>query len=124
MVKQNTMKKFLKGLALALFIGLSVSCGWIFQAGGNGNGGTEVTLGTPVMKNSYTMVATMAQVDSICVADTLPNIDTWIGASFTDYETGEKIIKRMYFKNWGKTEIVYTITGTTEPYDVSMRITK
>ena len=123
MIKQNTMKKFLRGFALALLIGLSTSCAWLFQTGSNGNGG-NVTLGTPVMKNSYTMIATAAQVDSICVVDTLPNIDTWLGASFTDYETGEKIIKRMYFKNWGKTEIVYTITGNKEPYNVSMRITK
>lgn len=119
------MKKFFKNLLIALVLVLSVtSCGWLLSLFGTNGGGGDVVFGTSTMKNSYVMKATEYQLDSICVADTLPNPDTWLGATFKDFETGEVIIKRMYIKHWGKTEITYILLGTAEPYSVTRRITE
>ena len=46
----------------------------------------------------YEKMVKMYQVDSICVADTLPSIDEWISTTFYDYETNEAIVKRMFIK--------------------------
>ena len=119
------MKRFLKNLILALSIVASISsCGWIFGVHSTGGNADGVILGAPSMKNSYVMTATEYQLDSICVADTLPNPDNWLGVNFKDYETGESIMKRMHIKHWGKTEIVYILIGTKEPYNITRRITE
>ena len=83
----------------------------------------DITYGTSMLV-SYTMNASMRQVDSICTADSLPSIDLWTVSQFIDYETNTSIVKRMYFKEFGKSEILYIITGTTEPYVVTRRITE
>ncbi len=96
------------------------SCGWLTKVPKDDS---NIVYGTQ-MFTSYTMNATNWQVDSICKADDLPNIDTWILNGFKDYETGENIVKRMYIKQTGKNEIIYIVTGTNEPYIVTRRITK
>lgn len=117
------MKKTLKNLVAAIGICLAVSsCGWLTRL--QHTGSTDTTFGTPVMKNSYEMQATAWQMDSICKADTLPKLREWIGTDFVDFETGEAITRRVYMKYWGKTEIVYIVTGKEEPFVVIRRITE
>lgn len=119
------MKRFLKNLILSLSIILLISsCGWIIGVQNNGGNTDGIVLGAPAMKNSYVMTASEYQLDSICVADTLPDPAKWLGVNFKDYETGEQVMKRMHIKHWGKTEIVYIIIGTKEPYNITRRITE
>jgi hypothetical protein len=116
------MKKFFKNLLLSAAVVLSItSCGWLTRLPRNNETTTEY--GTS-MKYSYTMTASNWQVDSICRADALPNIDEWIVNGFTDYETGEQIVKRLYMKAEGEKEVIYIITGSSEPYKVERRITE
>jgi len=115
------MKNFLKKIVLVLVMCLSfVACDLIFKTPRNND---NQNLGTSMIL-SYTMNATEWQVDSICKADTLPDIDNWLRTQFTDYETNELVTKRLYYKEWGDKEVVYIITGTSEPYIVMRRITE
>lgn len=116
------MKNFFKNLILSIVMCLTfVACDLLFKTPRNNDG---QSLGNPSMKLSYEMTATEWQVDSICKADTLPTIDTWILQSFIDYESGDRITKRMYIKEYGDNEVVYIIVGVNEPYKVTRRITE
>ena len=116
------MKTFFKNLILSIVLCFSfVACDLIFKTPRNNDNNQ---LGTSSMKASYEMVATAWQVDSICAADTLPNIDTWLLQRFTDFETGSTIVKRMYIKTNGDKEAVYIVVGTEEPFNVTRRITE
>lgn len=122
MVKLKEMKTFFKKFILTIVMCLSfVGCDLLFKTPRNDN---NQTYGATGMKASYEMVATAWQVDSICKADTLPNLDAWIFSTFNDYETGEIIYKRMYVKEGGEKEIIYIIMGDKEPYKVTRRITE
>lgn len=114
------MKKFIKNLFLSVGIVLIMSC-----CGNTSNVSKkkDITFGTS-MKVSYEMMATRMQVDSICVADTLPQMDSWLASSFKDYETGAVQVKRMYIKKNDKNEIIYIILGNEQPYKVTRRITE
>lgn len=117
------MKKFFKHILLIVSLfALIGGCVWPthVKPGNDPN----IVLGGPQMMNSYVMTASDFQVDSICVADTLPTLDTWMLSTFKDYETGETIVKRVYIKQQGETEVMYIITGRREPYSVTRRITK
>ena len=58
----------------------------------------------------YEKLVTMNQIDSICVADTLPKIEKWISSIFYDYETNEEIIKRIYIKEYNsQNEFMYIL---------------
>lgn len=83
----------------------------------------DVVFGTSIMV-TYTMMATEMQVDSICNADVLPSFDNWIKTSFTDYETNQVYVKRLYIKNSDEYEVVYILTGDKEPYKITRRITE
>lgn len=117
------MKKFFKYILLVVSIfALIGGCVWPTRVKpGNDD---NIVLGGPQMLNSYVMTASDYQVDSICVADTLPSLDTWMLSAFKDYETGEQIVKRVYIKQSGDEEVMYIITGRSEPYSVTRRITK
>lgn len=83
----------------------------------------DITFGTSAMLNQYEMQITQHQLDSICEADTLPNYKQWIKAKFTDYETNNVFVKRMYFKTCSEDgEIVYILLGEKEPYKITKRI--
>jgi hypothetical protein len=60
----------------------------------------------------------IAQFDSMCVADTLPNdLSKWITMGVKDYETGEKVsLYSVYKKN-----VVYRVEDTK---DDSVKIIK
>ena len=65
------------------------------------------------------------QIDSIMVADTLPTLDKWLSTFYIDYDTNEKIQKRMCIKQYKNgTEAVYIIMGSKEPYKITKRITE
>lgn len=116
------MKRFFKNLLLTITVAASLtSCGWLTKlARNNDNSGVYGSS----MRVSYTMMATNWQVDSICRADELPNLEEWIVNSFQDYETGQYVVKKMYIKEEGQNEIIYIIVGQEEPYQVTRRITE
>ena len=65
------------------------------------------------------------QIDSIVKADTLPNIEGWLRSVYIDFDTEERIIKRLYIKTHKDgTESVYVVMGSKEPYKITKRITK
>lgn len=64
------------------------------------------------------------QVDSLITADTLPSLDKWLIGTFVDKTTNKIYIKRVYIRNTNDIEIVYTITGENEPFDIIKRIRK
>lgn len=68
--------------------------------------------------------ATINQVDSIIAVDSLPNLNKWLNSTYKDYETNEKITKRLYIRQKENKEIVYIITGIKEPYKITKRVTE
>lgn len=65
----------------------------------------------------------MYQVDSLINADNLPILDKWLSTAFTDYNTQEKVFKRFLVRKVSKEkEVVYIITGNTEPFTIIKRI--
>lgn len=63
------------------------------------------------------------QLDSMCVADDLPRkLSDWTITTYSDYETGKKITKRMYIKEYSvKEEYIYLVS---EEDDEMYRIIK
>lgn len=105
------LKKLIASVAIIAFL---IGCGNTSKIKNN------VNYGSSSMKIAYEMVATTAQVDSICAADTLPPLKQWKGKEFIDYEGGAKITKRMYTKR--DNSIVYIVKGIDEPYIVIKRV--
>ena len=83
----------------------------------------EIAFGSS-MRNSYTMSITQSQLDSICLADTLPTIDRWASVRFTDYETNKVYIKRMCRKNLKNHECMYILTECEKKYKITRRLTE
>lgn len=116
------MKHFLKkmmaivGLALML-----VGCGVIKKQ----QESNDYPLGTSMKLTCNIQNGKTYQIDSLMVADTLPQLDKWLRSLYIDYETGEKILKRMYIRQYNNgNEAVYLIMGSQEPYKISKRITE
>lgn len=116
------MKYFLKkmmaivGLALML-----VGCGVIKKQ----QESNDYPLGTSMKLTCNIQNGKTYQIDSLMVADTLPQLDKWLRSLYIDYETGEKILKRMYIRQYNNgNEAVYLIMGSQEPYKISKRITE
>ena len=79
------MMSFFKSLILS--IGISVM---VFGCGGSKHS-TNTVYGERMM-NSYVMEnVTQRQVDSICVADSLPNFNKWVGSIYVDFETRQTV---------------------------------
>lgn len=85
---------------------------------------TNEVLGTSMKYSLYIEKASNYQVDSLINVDNLPKLERWIGNTFVDYNTNEMISKRMYIKEYSNGEIVYVITGNTEPFKIEKRITE
>lgn len=112
------MMNFFKSLILSIGISFMV-----FGCGGTKHSSNTVYGET--MRNSYVMEnVTQRQVDSICVADTLPNIKEWTGSVYVDFETRQTIVKRIYMKSNEPKQILYVVIGEGEPYKVERRITE
>lgn len=80
--------------------------------------------GTSMKYSLYIEKASDYQVDSLINADELPQLERWLGNTFVDYNTNEIISKRMYIRKNNEGEIVYVITGNTEPFKIEKRITE
>jgi hypothetical protein len=111
------MKKLINFLTITLIAFIIVSCCSQKKA--------TNTVGIYGLSLKYNLVidnAKQYQVDSLITADNLPNINKWIGGSFIDYETGNKITKRMYIKKGGEESFVYVIMGNNEPFKITKRV--
>lgn len=116
------MKKILKraliGISLAIML---VGCGVVKKQQAK----NDYPLGTSMMLTCDIQNGKAYQIDSIMRADTLPNLDKWLRSVYIDFESGERILKRMYIRQYENgTESVYLIMGSEEPYKISKRITK
>ena len=73
----------------------------------------------------YAFLGTRAQLDSMCLADTLSmNLDEdWLPALFVDYETGERIYRYMFLKEpHADAETTYVVTPRDSMFKISRRI--
>ena len=117
-----------KLFTLIAFVSLLFSltgCGMlnkIFHRQGN-NENTEVVVGTTQNMYQITVEYTQHQVDSMCVADGLPEtFDDWIRRGYLDYETNTNIVRYMYIKDLNDNyEMIYIVTPRGEIYVVSKR---
>ena len=117
-----------KLFTLIVFVSLLFSltgCGMlnkIFHRQGN-NENTEVVVGTTQNMYQITVEYTQHQVDSMCVADGLPEtFDDWIRRGYLDYETNTNIVRYMYIKDMNDNyEMIYIVTPRGEIYVVSKR---
>ena len=117
-----------KLFSLIVFVSLLFSftgCGLlnkIFHKQGN-NENTEIVMGTSQNMYQVTVEYTQHQVDSMCVADGLPEtFDDWIRRGYLDYETNTNIVRYMYIKDMNDNyEMIYIVTPRGEIYVVSKR---
>ena len=117
-----------KILSMIIFISLTFSftgCGTlskIFHRQGKNND-TEIVMGTTQNMYQVTLEYSPRQVDSMCVADGLPEtFDEWIRRGYLDYETNAQIVRYMYIKELNDNyEMIYIVTPRGEMYIVSKR---
>lgn len=83
---------------------------------------TNEVLGASMKYSLYIEKGSSYQVDSLISADTLPVVNRWIGGTFVDYNTNNRITKRTFIKQFSGSEIVYVITGNVEPFKIEKRI--
>lgn len=66
---------------------------------------------------------TLAQFDSICVADTLlGQLNDWYSSSFIDYNTQKTVFKHIYIKQNSKLRTFYILTLYEETGKMKMTI--
>lgn len=111
---KNVFKYILTSVLISIFF---IGCATVK------NQPKDISFGTS-MKIEYVIDdAKTYQIDSILIADTLPNIDKWLIMNYIDYETNKKIIKRMYIRKYESGfENTYIIIGNNEPYKITKRI--
>ena len=116
------MKHFLKKMMVIVGLAIMlVGCGVIKKQ----QESNDYPLGTSMKLTCNIQNGKTYQIDSLMVADTLPQLDKWLRSDYIDYETGEKILKRMYIRQYNNgNEAVYLIMGSQEPYKISKRITE
>lgn len=115
---KHFFKKMMAIVGLALIL---VGCGVIKKQ----QESNDYPLGTSMKLTCNIQNGKTYQIDSLMVADTLPQLDKWLRSVYIDYETGEKILKRMYIRQYNNgNEAVYLIMGSQEPYKISKRITE
>lgn len=115
---KHFFKKMMAIVGLALML---VGCGVIKKQ----QESNDYPLGTSMKLTCNIQNGKTYQIDSLMVADTLPQLDKWLRSVYIDYETGEKILKRMYIRQYNNgNEAVYLIMGSQEPYKISKRITE
>ena len=115
------MNSIIKHLFLAICVTvMCIACGTIGRRISN-----PISLGSSMRVECNITDGKEYQIDSIITCDTLPQLSEWLMSVYTDYETKEKIYKRMCIKTFSDgRECVYLITGTTEPYKIVKRITE
>lgn len=115
---KNTFKKVLLCIGISLML---LGCSVVKRQ----QEINDYSLGASMKISCNIENAKQYQIDSIMVADTLPNLKKWLRSVYIDYETGERILKRMYIRQYDNgTESVYLIMGSEEPYKITKRITE
>lgn len=78
------------------------------------------------MVSVYNMGITNAQLDSICLADTLSlDFNGWINAYYIDYETRDTVFKHTYIKHAEKrNETIYIVTEWRDSLAINKRVRK
>lgn len=115
--------KFLSFIVLASMMLSITGCGLLTKMFHKDTGdNTEVVSGTQNMyqiKHEYTRY----QVDSMCVADNLPQMfEGWYRQAYQDYETGKYVIRYSYIKEkTDNNEMIYIVTERGDIYVVSKR---
>lgn len=115
--------KFLSFIVLASMMLSITGCGLLTKMfHKNDVDNTEVVSGTQNMyqiKHEYTRY----QVDSMCVADNLPQMfEGWYRQAYQDYETGKYVIRYSYIKEkTDNNEMIYIVTERGDIYVVSKR---
>ena len=91
----------------------------------SGNEPTEVVIGQPVM-TQVTHLYNVVQVDSMCVADTIPHrFEGWLTQTYQDYETGTVIRRYSYIKTRNENyQMIYIVTQRGDMYVVNKRKTE
>lgn len=114
--------RFLNIFIIVLFSCFVGSCG-LFKKVQTGNDNTNVVAGS--IQNMYqtTHEYKQYQLDSMCVADNLPNdLDQWIKRTYQDYETSVYIDRYIYIKEMNNSyEMVYIVTQKGDIFVVSKR---
>lgn len=116
------MKKMIKRALIGIgLVFMLIGCGVVKKQQEK----NDYPLGTSMKLTCNIQDGKEYQIDSIMVADTLPNLEKWLRSVYIDYETGERILKRMYIRQYDNgTESVYLIMGSEEPYKITKRITE
>ena len=119
--KENKTMKTFKNLLIGLLVIASMSgCGLLCRHKQN----TPDTYATS-MRILYERDFTVAQFDSICVADTIPrDLKLWKSYSMRDYETNKPITEYLYIKRLGANEEMFRVMMPTDStYNIIKRIT-
>lgn len=119
------MKNKIPSLLLVLILSfMFTGCGLLNKIFHGNNPDIDVVYGTDdqIMKE-ITHTYTSFQLDSMCVADTLPqNLNEWLGKSYTDSETKKRITRYMYIKQLTDTgELIYIVTPRESLFIVKKR---
>lgn len=88
---------------------------------------TEPTYGQgKTMVSVYNMGITNAQLDSICVADTLSlDFNDWLNGYFVDFETRDTVFKHTFIKCANKpNETIYIVTEWRDSLAIIKRVRK
>lgn len=118
------MEKLTKFLTVMLLFFLVLSCGntgWFCRKK------TEQTYSqSPQMVSIYNMGITNAQLDSICVADTLSlDFNDWLNGYFVDFETRDTVFKHTFIKCANKpNETIYIVTEWRDSLSIIKRVRK
>ena len=121
------MKKIIGFLVIFVLIFSTIGCGnchWFCKKKPTE---TENVLGSGrKMVALYNKGITNAQLDSICVADTLSmDFNDWLNTFFVDYETRDTIFKHTFIKSTGgKNEAIYVVTEWKDSLAIIKRVTK
>lgn len=113
-------KKIMRKIFLFLLVFLSLSGCGLFKK----------THKTTTQENPYDIIysrtidnMTLAQFDSVCVADTLlGELDDWYTSYFVDEETKETIAKHIYIKQNKRFRTIYVFTVYTDEKKYKMTI--
>ena len=108
------MKKSLtKIFVLLLSVILLCGCGETWRLNHQQQNNQEYVIGS---MRAYVYTYDARQVDSMCVVDKLPrDLGEWTATAYSDYETGKRVVKRMYIKEFSeKEELIYLISEEDE----------
>ena len=121
------MKRFIGFLILFALIFTAAGCGnsWWFCKKKPAEQENVMGVGRKMVA-IYNIGITNAQLDSICVADTLSmDFNDWLNTYFIDYETRDTVFKHTFVKSLAdKQEAIYIVTEWKDSLAIIKRVTK